>query len=291
MSVPKKIKDVLIEYLSETTDELRRIAKKQGGRQILAEVANRPDDVEIAIDRVGEKVLAKILKKHKLKAVVFSEPREREIGSQAEPEIYGSLDPFDGTVLYLKGFEENWYTCLSFYNKKGEPLATGIADVLNKTFYITGEKGNYILKYGQKRAIFPSQRKSTADKNFVLASFVMSSVYSKKFFDVFGNLLNNLSPKALFYPNGGSFIYAYLAAGIVDVYIMFDEPRSEIDPGFPIAQRAGCKIVSVEPNGSYQDYKFLPDKRDEKVGLLIAAATPQLVEQLVNHYLKYASKS
>lgn len=290
MSEIQKIRSVLIEYLTETTEKIRKIAKKKESRQILDEIANRPEDVEVAVDRVGEKILAGLLKKHKLKAVVFSEPREREIAWTKEPEIYGSLDPFDGTVLYLKGFQENWWTCLSFYNKKGEPLATGIADILNERFYLTGKNGNYLLEQGQRKKIFPSRRKLLADKNLVLASYVMSSVYSKKFFDTFGSLLGSLHPRSLFYPNGGSFIYAYLAAGLIDAYIMFDEPRSEIDPGFPIAQNAGCKIVSVQPDGTCLDYQFLQDKQEERVGLLIATSTPQLCQQLVNHYLQYGAK-
>ena len=72
---------------------------------------------------------------------------------------------------------------------------------------------------------------------------------------------------------------------------MFDEPRSEIDPGFPIAKKAGCSIVSVDSDGNYKDYEFIPGRQHDKVDLLIAAATPELRDALIKHYVKkYAEK-
>ena len=119
----------------------------------------------------------------------------------------------------------------------------------------------------------------------------MSSQYSSKFLDIFEDLIRNFHPKALFYPQGGSFIYAYLASGLVNAYVMFDEPRSEIDPGFPIAKKAGCSIVSVDSDGTYKDYEFVPGKQHDKVDLLIATATPELRDELIKYYVrKYDEK-
>jgi len=284
----QKITNLVIDYLTETTKEVRKKAEKGEGRQILGEVINRPEDIEIGIDRVGEEVLKRLLiKKYNIKATVFSEPEGRDIENGDNPEIYGSIDPFDGSVLFLRGFEHNWYTVLSFYDRERNPICCGIADILNEKFYLSNEGGNYVLdrKTGQKRKILPSSRKKLSEP-IVLASYVMSSQYSSKFLDIFGDLLKNMHPKALLYPQGGSFIYAYLASGLVNAYIMFDEPRSEIDPGFPIAKKAGCSVVSVNSNGSYQDYQFIPGKQHDKVDLLIATTTPELRDELIKYYIK-----
>jgi len=286
----QKIKDLLIEYLTETTREVRKKAAKGEGRQILGEVINRPEDIEIGIDRVGEEILEELLKKHNVKATIFSEPEARDI--ENGDHLYGSIDPFDGSVLFLRGFEHNWYSALSFYDKERKPIATGITDILNGKFYISDKDGNYIIDMnsGQKKKISPSSRKSLKEP-IVLASYLMSSQYSSKFLDIFEDLIRNFHPKALFYPQGGSFIYAYLASGLVNAYVMFDEPRSEIDPGFPIAKKAGCSIVSVDSDGTYKDYEFVPGKQHDKVDLLIAAATPELRDELIKHYVKkYAEK-
>jgi len=269
----QKIKNLLIEYLTETTKEVRKKAAKGDGRQILGEVINRPEDIDIGIDKVGEEILEQLLKKYDIKATIFSEPEARDIKNGDH--LYGSIDPFDGSVLFLRGFEQNWYTALSFYDKERKPITTGIADILNERFYINESEDNYLLdlKSSQKKKISPSTRKKLTEP-IVLASYLMSSQYSQKFLNFFGDLIKGLHPKALFYPQGGSFIYAYLASGLVDAYIMFGEPRSEIDPGFPIAKAAGCQVVSVDSDGSYQDYEFIPGKQHDKVDLLIATATP-----------------
>jgi len=288
----QKIKNLLIEYLTETTKEVRKKAALGEGKQIIGEVINRPEDIEIEIDRVGEDILERLLKKYDLKATIFSEPGGRDIENGDNPDFYGSIDPFDGSVLFLRGFEHNWYTVLSFFDKRRDPICAGIADILNEKFYLSEEDGNYLLdvKTSQKKEIFPSSRKKLSEP-IVLASYVMSSQYSTKFLDIFGDLLKRLHPKALLYPQGGSFIYAYLASGLVNAYVMFDEPRSEIDPGFPIAKKAGCSIVSVNSDGSFKDYQFIPGKQHDKVDLLIAAATPELRDELIKHYVKnYAEK-
>lgn len=283
----KKAENLLIEYLTKTTKEVREMAAAGKGREILGEVINRPEDIEIGIDRVGEDVLEKIIKENKIKATIFSEPDGRDIENGDDPEIYGSIDPFDGSVLYLRGFEHNWYTVLSFFNKNRNPICCGIADILNEKIYLTGLDGNYLLdmKTGQKKNIFPSKRK-TLKEPIVLASYLMSSQYSSKFLDIFGDLIKNLHAKALLYPQGGSFIYAYLATGLIDAYVMFDEPRSEIDPGFAIALAAGCQVISVDSDGKYKDYEFIPGKQHDKVDLLIAVNSPEIRDELINHYVK-----
>ncbi|MFH1714205.1 MAG: inositol monophosphatase family protein [Candidatus Nealsonbacteria bacterium] len=284
---PKKLKNLLIDYLTEATKEVRKLAEKGKGREILGDVINRPEDVEIGIDRVGEEVLRKLINKYKLRTTIFSEPDGRDITVGKNPEFFGSIDPFDGSVLYLRGFEHNWYTVLSFFDKKGNPICGGVADILNEKLFISADDGNYMLdlKTGKKAKIFPSKRKSSSEP-IVLASYVMSSQYSSKFLDIFGDFLKKMHSKALLYPQGGSFIYAYLAAGLVDAYVMFDEPRSEIDPGFLIAKKAGCQVVTIDVDGKYKDYEFLPGRQHDKVDLLIATSNTQIRDELIKYYIK-----
>ena len=283
----QKIKNLLVDYLTETTKEIKKRAAAGQGREILGSVINRPEDVEIGIDRVGEEILERLLKKYELNATVFSEPDGRDIKVGGEPEFFGSIDPFDGSVLFLRGFEHNWYTVLSFFDKERNPICCGVGDILNEKLYVSDKKGNYVLdlKTGKRSEMIPSKRKKLTEP-LVLASYLMSSQYSTKFLDIFGDLLRSMHSKALVYPQGGSFIYAFLAAGLVDAYVMFDEPRSEIDPGFMIAKKAGCPVVTIDVDGSYKDYEFLPGRQHDKVDLLIASSTPELRDELINYYIK-----
>ena len=283
----QKIKNLLIDYLTETTKEVNKRAVVGQGREILGPVINRPEDIEIGIDRVGEEVLEKLLKKYELNATVFSEPDGRDIKVGGEPEFFGSIDPFDGSVLYLRGFEHNWYTVLSFFDKEKNPICCGVSDILNEKFYISDDSENYVLdlKTGKKSKIIPSQKRKLTEP-IVLASYLMSSQYSTKFLEIFGDLIGNMHSKALVYPQGGSFIYAFLASGLVDAYVMFNEPRSEIDPGFMVAKKAGCSVVTIDVDGSYKDYEFVPGRQHDKVDLLIASSTPELRDGLINYYIK-----
>jgi len=287
----EKIEKLLIEYLTETTRNVIEKAKNGQGRKILGEVINRPEDIDIGIDKVGEEVLESLLKRYDIEATIFSEPEARDIKNGDH--LYGAIDPFDGSVLFLKGLRQNWYTVLSFYDRNRKPICTGISDIINGKFYISNGSRNYLLdaeNRGTIKKISKSEREKLTEP-LVLASYLMSSQYSRKFLDIFGELIKGFHPKALLYPYGGSFIYAFLASGLVDAYVMFDEPRSEIDPGFPIAKAAGCSVVSVDSDGSYKDYEFIPGRQHDKVDLLIAAATLGLRDELIKYYAKkYAEK-
>lgn len=282
----QKIEKLLLEYLNTAIRRIRKIAYSGKGREILGDIVNRPEDIEIGIDRVGEKILAKLVKKHKLDVSVFSETVRGSFGNGKDKKMYGALDPFDGSIFFLKGFNHNWYTVLSFFDENRQPTCCGAGDIIDRKIYFSGKEGNFVLdlKSGKKERIFPSKTKDFS-QNFVLASYISSSRYSAKFLNHFGGLLKEMHPRALFYPQGGSFVYAFLAAGLIDAYVMFDEPRSEIDPGFCMAKKANCPVVSVAADGSWQDYEFLPEKQHEKVDLLIAAANPEIRDKLINHYL------
>ena len=113
----------------------------------------------------------------------------------------------------------------------------------------------------------------------------MSSQYSAKFLNTFGDFVKAMDPKALLYPFGGSHIYGYLADGRIDAYIMFDEPRSEIDPSFAIAKSVGCDIGEVDEKGNWKEYEFMPGKQYEKVDFFIAACTPEFRNDIIKYYM------
>lgn len=284
----QKINKLLMEYLIATSEKIRTMAREGKGRKVLGGINNRPEDVEIEIDRVGEEILKKLLKKYSLNANIFSESTREDIKFGKDIEVYGALDPFDGSVLYVRGIEHNWYTVLSFFSKERQPIATGIADILNNKYYLTEEDGNYLIDFKTKKKtkISPSSKK-TLKGDLMLASYIMSSKYSQEFFDTFLGLVRNMHPRALFYPNGGSYIYAYLAQGLIDAYVMFSEPRSEIDPGFWLAKSAGCQVVSVNSDGRFEDYEFLPGQQHDKIPLLVAASTSELRDEIINYYLAH----
>ncbi len=288
----QKLVEILAEYLTETTRAILEKNRKGAGKEILGEVINRPDDLEIGIDRIGEQIIEQLLKKHSVRATIFSEPANGNIAIGEPPDFYGSLDPFDNSILFLKGFRHTWYTALSFFDMQGAFLAGCIGDILNKSAWISSkETGAFLfdLESGNKTALV-SPLQNTPPKTMVFASYLMSSHYSIKFLHAFWNFIKAMDPKALLYPFGGAHIYGFLADGRVDAYVMFDEPRSEIDPGFGIAKRAGCFIGEVDLQGNWRDYEFIPGKQHGTVGLLVAARTKELRDEIVNYYKQTIQK-
>ncbi len=276
---------VVVEYLAKVSKAVKQIAQKGNGKKILRDVISRPDDVEIEIDHVGETILKQLLEKYDINATVFSEPENGDIHRGENQDFYGAIDPFDNSILYLRGFRHTWYTALSFFDRKGNFLVGAIGDILNDGAWIADDNEHFFLnlKTDQKIPLSPSTTK-TPGQSFVLASYLMSSLYSVKFLHTFWNLIKAMHPRALLYPFGGAHIYGYLADGRIDAYCMFDEPRSEIDPGFSIAKAAGCTIGSIDENGGWRDYIFIPGKQHEKVPFLVATSTPELRDEIVSYY-------
>lgn len=286
----EKIKTILTEYLEETAEKIRAASERGQGKKILGPVIDRPDDVEIEIDRVGEDVLRSLLKKYGQQATVFSEPENGDILVGERPDFYGALDPFDNSVLFLRGFQHSWYTALSFFDTAGTFLYGGIGDVLNRKAYVYDGEQVFLLdmENGKQTPLSPSSRKSLQEP-LVLASYLMSSYYSAKFLEVFGDLVKGMHPRALLYPFGGAHIYGHLAGGQVDAYVMLEEPRSEIDPGFGIAKAAGCLVGEIDREGNWKDYEFVPGKQHDTVPLFIAAATPQLRDEIISYCKQHLS--
>ncbi len=278
---------ILQEYLKETIEEVRAMSKAGEGKEILGEIPGRPEDLELRVDRVGEKIIKKLLLQNGVRAEIFSESENGSIKvGKGEAELYVSIDPFDNTILFFTGFRHTWYTALTFYNKKRKPICAGIADILDgKAWIFDGEKTFlFDMVTRAQHAVFPHPHKILKGP-ISLASYLMSSQYSVKFFHHFGNMIKDMDPKSLLYPFGGSHIYGYLSDGRVDAYVMFDEPRSEIDPSFAIAQSVGCDIGEVDAKGSWKEYEFMPGKQYEKVGLFIAACTPELRDDIIRYYM------
>src|SRR3989344_8043961 len=189
-SLSKKTKRVLEEYFIQTTQKVRKYAERGFGKRVLGKVKGRPEDEKISIDRIGEEILKKLLKKHELPALVFS---EHGVLGNRKPEIFGALDPFDGSKLFQRGFEHMWYTVLSFYQLDGIPISCGIADILNEKVYLNASEENYLLSMrdGKRERIFPSLRERR-EENLVLASYLMSSEYSTQFMKFYGDFIETM---------------------------------------------------------------------------------------------------
>lgn len=292
---------VLVAYAERSMPILYGMVRRGEGRQVLGGVPGRPEDEQLAIDAMGENMLVNVAREADLPYNIMGEHNHYTPLGQLEEEFRGRphvvlpIDAFDNTSQYKRGLDTPPYTVVGAYHSSdGEPIGAIVGDIKNKIVYFTSGKGVFTrdLENGVTTEIFKSTRTSLKDDNATLATYLGSNEYSLPFFNTFRKLVEEMPPKAVLYPGGGAYIYALLASGAVDAYVMFDEPRTEIDPGLPLALTAGCTAVSVNPDGSFEEYRFNERRtHSDEVPLFIAAATPEVRDEIIRYYMASQSAS
>ena len=281
------------EYFRRIVATVSELARHGQGVEDLGPVPGRPgsEDRELGIDRVCLDRFEEIFQKTGLRMDVYSEHGIRQIGSIGDELIYlVGCDPFDGSGLFLRGLPAAWWSVLTIYGSDDlVPLGGGAVDLLRKEIYLIRNSQVTLLSLEDERRIeiFPS-RKTSIDDSTVIAAYMIDPSYLLDWTLKTGLFLNNLVhkyPRARLWPNGGSCIYAWLARGLVHAYLMFDEPRSEIDPGLGLAWASGYQVFEVQPNGTLEQYRFIPSRYQERVPILLAACTRELAENIVSEMM------
>ena len=286
-----KLLQFIESYLREVAAQVPVLAEQGAGRAVLGSVPGRPEseDVEIALDRICEELFLTKFRDLGTEIVLYSEHGTRHIGREGgRPEHLVSLDPFDGSGLFLRGLSAEWWSVLTVFTAENKvPCAGGAVDVLRGELYLAldGEATLLSLDDGSRTALTPS-RKTAIDNDTVIAAYLMNPTYlldwTEKSKGLLGSLLERF-PGVRLWPNGGSCIYPWLARGLVHAYLMFDEPRSEIDPGLAFAWATGYPVYSVQTDGSLVPYQFMPGGQAERVPFFIAACTRELAEEIVQY--------
>ena len=285
-------------YCAKSMPVLRGLVRRGEEKGVIKMAAAKNyklGDSEISIDPIGENILHDAVEAIKLPAVIHGEHQTFD-SPTGEDAIHFAIDPFDNTSEYAAGLDTPPWTVVSAYFSDGTPIAAFIGNIKdNKGYFLqNGEVFEKDMENGEKRTVRKSERKSLMEPGSVMASYIGSSEYSGRFNREFNDFTGERPAKSLFYGEGGAFIYGKLAAGVVDAYVMFDEPYEEIDPGAAIALAAGCTIGHYDiENDMWIDYKYQPDRDESNTpedkkgtvnGLFIAAATPDIRDELVNYY-------
>lgn len=286
---------VLALFAEKSVEVLGAMIRKGEGRHVLGSVPERPEDEQLGIDAIGENILGRVVEQLKLPCLILGEHnRFRYINtSEGTPHVILPTDPFDNSSEYKRGLDTPPYAITAAYHTNGEPIGAVVADLRTEIVYVAVEGQTYRkdLRTGETVKIKKSERSTLFVDDATLATYLGSNEYSVRFWEIFSEMIKEMPPKAKLYAGGGAFIYGLLAAGAVDAYIMFDEPRTEIDPGLPLALAAGCTVVSVNPDGSFEEYRFHPNKhREGRIPLFIAACTPEIRNQIIRYYLESQQK-
>lgn len=292
----ERVNDVVLDVLLEATPILWNMVDRGVGRKVTSlYVPGRQEDEELEIDIQAENIIISILgesaEKNGLSLLVLSEHNNFVVGKES-PNAIVVDDPFDNSSEYKRGLNTPPHFVFAFYTTEGIPIAAGDADLFTQHIYINRDGKNYYYNPRTRSLIeietsLQQRVKTIQDSNFVIASYLGADEYARPFNAHFDKLNQDRHPKSRLHGKGGSHLYgSSIATGAVSAYIMFNEPRGEIDPGLPFALSAGYSIVSVNPDGGFEDYRFDSNLQREDVPLFITAATPELRDEIIRYYLE-----
>ena len=268
--------------LVRISDEVRELARQGLGREVVGAVPGRPEseDVEIGIDSRCDEILIESLSDGGVTARVYSEHGVDLVGS-GEPEYIVAVDPFDGSGLYRRGIPAEWWSVASYFDGAGTPLGGSALDILRGELYTAGAEGVSVGPvHGDDRMLVAPSGRRALDDSVTLAAYLMQPSYLNEWVTRMRDLLARY-PGLRVWPNGGACIYPWLARGLVDAYVMFDEPRSEVDPGLGFAARSGVKLFEVGDDGNLEEYRFSSRDRAGRSPFFVAACTTELARNVV----------
>ncbi len=276
------IDEALQAALRRVSEEVLAQAGQGLGREVVGTVPGRPEseDVEIGIDSLCDEILLECLSSAGIAAQVYSEHGADVVGS-GEPEYVVAVDPFDGSGLYRRGIPAEWWSVASYFDVDGTPLGAAAVDILRGELYAAQEDGVTVgpVEGGARERVSPSDKESL-DSDVTLSAYLMQPSYITEWTARTREMMAR-HPGLRVWPNGGACIYPWLARGRVDAYLMFDEPRSEVDPGLGFAARSGLALFEADGHGCLEEYQFSPEHRTGRSALFIAACSTELAHKIV----------
>ena len=244
----KTLMEMTAGYLREVISFCSQVgqlrAEGEKMRQILSLVPGRPstEDKTVRIDQVCEDIFRNHLKKCPVRIKVLSE--HGTFGDE-NPQYFCALDPFDGSGIFRRGLVREFYSALTFFDLRGEPVCGGTADILQQSIYLASPQGVVHVPSEGVAVKISVSRKRKLDGEAVIAAYLMNFDYLRDW-EKKTRKLGDKFPGLLVWPNGSSCIYHYIASGQVHAYVMFKGPRSEIDPGLAFAKFSPFPVVSVK---------------------------------------------
>jgi fructose-1,6-bisphosphatase/inositol monophosphatase family enzyme len=283
------LRSALDGYLRQLALEVPRLRDEGWGRDVLGPVAGRTEseDVEIGLDRFSEDLLQEWLERCGTDVDLYSEHSRRRIGGSGTAPFLITCDPFDGSGHFMRGLPAEWWGVLTVWERSGSdltPIMAGAIDINRRELYKA--EGSVVtveaLETGEVSEVRPSQAQSLSQDS-IIAAYLMSPQYIRAWTSRSAGLLEAMEreyPEARLWADGGACSYPWLARGLTHAYVMYDEPRTEIDPGLGFASAGGFVVYSVSPEGDLEPYRFEPERSAERVPWLIAACTEALARDL-----------
>ncbi|MBN18790.1 MAG: hypothetical protein CL758_04865 [Chloroflexi bacterium] len=281
--------NIFLDIFEELNNIIKNMHLKKEGKLILGNVKGRniKDDQFLKIDEVCQNHILDSLKNISEPMKIYSEHGEFSINKPEDTNFTYliALDPFDGTSLYKNDIPAEWWSVLTIFDSNNNPIAGIAFDFIREEFYFSDKENFQYCNINTK--IFKNnklKRKSNLDEQVVIATYTMSTGYSMLWTKNTKNLidsLHKLTNPPIIWPNGGSCIYPWIERGIVDIYLMFNEPRTEIDPGLGFMTKDNSATLEFNKQKQISKYNFRPEHRHKKLDAYVASNNQSLAEQII----------
>lgn len=272
-------------YLRDVVGVVDDAVNTGGGADVMGAVPGRPadEDVEIELDRICDRLFESSILRSGLRIRVNS---EHGVYGSDNPLYRCMIDPFDGSGLFRRGLRKEWYSVLSILDLNGKPIAGGALDIRSREIYLASEESVTLVSlWDDSRVEVHPSRKSSIDADTIIAAYTMNLEYRIDWNAKAKNL--NEGFPGLIWGNGGACIYPLIASGDVHAYVMFEEPRSEIDPGLAFAASAKYPLYAVDESGCLTPYEVDISKHlTGRVPFFIAACTEGMAASIADAILK-----
>ena len=224
-------------FIKSVTPKVLDLYSRNMGSEVVGTVQGRPitEDLQILVDKACDELFKSIIANTGLPFDIYSEHGHYKINHNSAPDYIAVIDPFDGSSLFRKGIPAEWWSVFSIFDNDFNPILGRAIDILRKESYEA--KYNSVSMKTTSSALDVRIRhsdKTSFESNIWIAAYLMDPSYLSEWYPIAQNILAKW-PSTKIWPNGGSSIYPWISRGIIDAYLMFNEPRSEIDPGLSFA--------------------------------------------------------
>lgn len=277
---------IAFEFAVRARGLVLRLAEQGGGREVLGGVSGRPEeeDVYMGIDEQCQKLFVEVVQARGLSMEVVSEHGIFTIG-EGVPHVRCLLDPFDGTDQFRRGIRESWYSVFSIVDRATlRPLFGATLDILGGRLYLASSDGVKVVSLQTGVEISCSSRASVRLRDGVLASYKGRAKYLLPWVRRMRRVIERPENAGVTHVGfGGSFIYALMAAGVVDAYVMRREPTDEILPGIAFVEFADPPLRLFEVSrGALKGLEARRLTRAKRIPMFIAAGSDALAAELAN---------
>ena len=254
------------------------------GSEVIGPVQGRPitEDLQILVDKECDDLFQSIITETGLQFDIYSEHGYYNINHKSNPDYIAVIDPFDGSSLFRNGIPAEWWSVFSIYDNNFNPILGKAIDILRKESYEAKDDLVSMKSISSDTSINISpSNKTSFSSNIWIAAYLMDPSYLDQWHPLAQKMLKKW-PSTKIWPNGGSSIYPWISRGIIDAYLMINEPRSEIDPGLSFAYFSGYPVYEIDTNNQLVPYKFNPNHTHERSKLLLASCTKELANEIIN---------